>query len=343
MSSRISSLGLIALLATSLSPAFVDAAVVDNFDTYTAGTVASGVTSGVWTGVGNTAVAPAIESNAGNLVMSLSAAAAQSATWRALPTPLADATTATLYMRVRANTNSPDVSFGLSDIVTPTSASDFSQFETQFRMIPGATAGIVDLEARNAGAFQDLVTDIAVGTWYNVWMVINSTTDTWDAYVNTGTADATAGNLVGSGLAWRNGASANSLTTFLSMAGASGNLEGSLDDIHFNAGQVLTNFTPVPPMLGDTDGDGVVEASDFNPIRDNFQKLVALRTEGDLNRDGRVEFLDFREWKTAFLSGGGSLEGIDLSSLSAVPEPTTGTLALLVAATFGAFGRRRTN
>jgi uncharacterized protein (TIGR03382 family) len=125
------------------------------------------------------------------------------------------------------------------------------------------------------------------------------------------------------------------------MAGASGNLEGSLDDIHLSAGQVLTNFTPVPPTAGDTDGDGIVELSDFNPIRDNFQKLVALRTEGDLNRDGRVEFLDFREWKTAFLSGGGSLEGLDLSFLSVVPEPATGTLALLLAAVVGAISRRR--
>lgn len=341
MFSRINMLSMLALAVVGALTAPARAVLLDNFDSYTAGTVASGVTGGVWTGVGNTAVAPAIESNAGNLVMTLSAAAAQSTVWRALPNPIADGATATLYMRVRANTNSPDVSFGLSDIVTPTSASDFSQFETQFRLIPGATAGIVDIEARNAGAFQDLVTDIAVGTWYNVWMVINSTTDTWDAYVNTGTADATAANLVGSGLAWRNGASSNPLTTFLSMAGASGNLEASLDDIHLSPGQVLTNFTPVPPTPGDTDGNGVVELSDFNPIRDNFQKLVALRTEGDLNRDGRVEFLDFREWKTAFLAGGGSLEGLDLSFLSAVPEPATGTLALFVAAVFGAISRRR--
>jgi hypothetical protein len=322
------------------SPLVLQAALVDDFETYSAGTVAGGATGGVWTGVGNTAVAPAIESVAGNLVMSLSAGAGQSTTWRTLPTPLADATTATLYMRVRANTNSPDVSFGLSDVATPTSASDFSQFETQFRLIPGAAAGIVDIEARNADAFQDLVTDITVGTWYNVWMVINSTTDTWDAYVNTGTADATIANQVGSSLAWRNGANSDPLATFLSMSGASGNLEASLDDIHLNLGTVLTNFTPEPPVLGDTDGDGMVELSDFNPIRDNFQKMVDLRSDGDLNRDGKVEFLDFREWKTAFLSGGGSLEGLDLSFL-AVPEPTTLGMLLVCASCLGLFSRRR--
>ena len=63
----------------------------------------------------------------------------------------------------------------------------------------------------------------------------------------------------------------------------------------------------MPLVLGDTDGDGVVEIpDDFNPIRDNFQKSVALRTQGDLNRDGIVEFLDFREWKNEYLAGGGA-------------------------------------
>jgi len=84
---------------------------------------------------------------------------------------------------------------------------------------------------------------------------------------------------------------------------------------------------------GDTDGDGVVELEDdFGPIRDNFRQMVGSRAEGDLVIDGVVDFLDFREWKTAFLGGGGSLAGVDLGFVSSVPEPGTGALTVLAMA-----------
>ncbi len=77
-----------------------------------------------------------------------------------------------------------------------------------------------------------------------------------------------------------------------------------------------------PPVLGDTDGDGIVEFNDdFGPIRDNFRKTVGARGQGDLVPNGRVDFDDFRQWKTAFVGGGGSLAGLDLS-FESVPEPS---------------------
>jgi hypothetical protein len=85
-----------------------------------------------------------------------------------------------------------------------------------------------------------------------------------------------------------------------------------------------------PFILGDVDGDGIGGEfpDDFNPIRDNFQKLVSERTDGDIVRNGKVDFADFRQWKTAFIAGGGALDGIDVSFL-AVPEPSAIALALL--------------
>jgi hypothetical protein len=84
-----------------------------------------------------------------------------------------------------------------------------------------------------------------------------------------------------------------------------------------------------PPVPGDTDGDGVVELSDFDPIRDNFRNIVSSRAEGDLVPNSRVDFDDFREWKTAFVGGGGSLAGVDLSFGANVPEPSAAALALM--------------
>ncbi|HEX2473834.1 MAG TPA: hypothetical protein VHK01_03750, partial [Lacipirellulaceae bacterium] len=80
---------------------------------------------------------------------------------------------------------------------------------------------------------------------------------------------------------------------------------------------------------GDTDGDGVVEFSDFEPIRANFRKTVASRSEGDLVSNGVVDFDDFRQWKTAFVGGGGSLAGDDIGFTAAVPEPSAFVAALV--------------
>lgn len=327
----------IALSVLLCLPAAAHAVLVDDFQTYSVGTVASGVTGGVWGAVGTTTVAPAVESSSGSLVLSLSGTG-QSTAWRTLPTPIADNTTATVFMRVRANTTSPDVSFGLSDVNPIVSAGDFSAYETQFRLLG------TDMEGRNAGTFVDMLPTgtVTTGTWYNVWLVVDTTTDTWDGYVNTGTADATPGDLLASDFAFRNGVSANPLTTLNFMAGGSGNLEASLDDIHFSTGVDLNNYSPIPPLAGDVNQNGVVDLVDFGIIRDHFQLTGQTYGQGNLDFIGRVDFADFRIWKTAFLGGGGSLEGVNLNFLSGVPEPSSFGLAFLAATVWGMAARRRT-
>jgi hypothetical protein len=89
---------------------------------------------------------------------------------------------------------------------------------------------------------------------------------------------------------------------------------------------------------GDVNGDGVVNASDFNVIRDHLFS-AGNRSQGDLTNDGVVDFVDFRAWKTAFEgSGAGSAASFD----SLIPEPATASLALLAASSL-ALGRRRRN
>ena len=74
----------------------------------------------------------------------------------------------------------------------------------------------------------------------------------------------------------------------------------------------------------------------------NFRKTVASRALGDLNSDGKVDFNDFRQWKAAYVGGGGSLAGIDLG-LGAVPEPGTLVPLLIAGVSFiGSRGRRQT-
>jgi hypothetical protein len=99
----------------------------------------------------------------------------------------------------------------------------------------------------------------------------------------------------------------------------------------------LVATTAPPPLAGDTDGDGLVELiDDLNPIRMHYLQSVTMRSQGDLTGDDRVTFADFREWKTAFLMGGGSLADVDVGFLSgSVPEPSTFALAFVLLISLG--------
>jgi hypothetical protein len=98
-----------------------------------------------------------------------------------------------------------------------------------------------------------------------------------------------------------------------------------------------------PPIAGDTDGDGTGGEfpDDFLPIQMNFRKNVTMRTEGDIARNGRVDFDDFHQWKTAFQGAGGSLAGLDLGFFSNAPEPTSVSLVMVAACGIAAHARHR--
>jgi hypothetical protein len=103
-------------------------------------------------------------------------------------------------------------------------------------------------------------------------------------------------------------------------------------NVNRDTGLALAGTIGNPGTPGDVDGNGVVDLVDFDPIRDNFRKMVATRAEGDLTRDGIVNFSDFHEWKGAYLGMGGSLAGVDLGILANIPEPASLALALLAVA-----------
>jgi hypothetical protein len=82
----------------------------------------------------------------------------------------------------------------------------------------------------------------------------------------------------------------------------------------------------VPSLVfreGDADGDGDVDMTDFNAVRDNFQMSVTSHAMGDLNDDGFVDFVDFREWKNNFPFPPGGL-----AANAAIPEPTLWVLLM---------------
>lgn len=96
-------------------------------------------------------------------------------------------------------------------------------------------------------------------------------------------------------------------------------------------GSTYGDVTGVSPVLpGDTNENGIPGEypDDFIPIRDNFRKFIDDRVMGDLVDDGVIDFKDYRQWKDAYVAGGGSLAAIDWGSTQ-IPEPAAGLLAVV--------------
>ena len=66
-----------------------------------------------------------------------------------------------------------------------------------------------------------------------------------------------------------------------------------------------------------------------NQFETTFASRSPCAAQGDLVPNGIVDFDDFRQWKTAFLAGGGSLAGLDLGLFNNIPEPATFVLAFV--------------
>jgi hypothetical protein len=118
----------------------------------------------------------------------------------------------------------------------------------------------------------------------------------------------------------------------------------AIDNVLVVSGVSFDQVIGPPPVFGDVDGDGIGGEfpDDFEPIRANFRKSVSGRTAGDLVGNGIVDFADFDQWKTAFLTAGGSLAKVDFSFLASVPEPTSvGLLFTAIAALAVCTNRKR--
>jgi hypothetical protein len=218
--------------------------VVDNFESYSLGDVRT-VASPPWTAHQDSSLVD-IENVSGNKALSYGFATGARGTSRTLPdlTVLENNEQSTFFFRINSKTADPDHNVGLADKAT-TSGADFGDFEAQLRLrqTSPASATTFSIDARNGGAFSaTLASNLALNTWYNIWMVIDQTSDTYDLYMNTGTGAATAGNkLNASPLAFRNGTTSD-LNAFLALANTAPVDNGvRVDDIVFQTGADLTN------------------------------------------------------------------------------------------------------
>ena len=122
--------------------------------------------------------------------------------------------------------------------------------------------------------------------------------------------------------------------------------DGDLDSLRFDpviAGASTTATWQVDyirlfvPDEGDANFDGFVDSLDFELISDNLFNTVAVGTDGDITRDGVVNYADYRLWRDRIAALPLSVTGQE------VPEPTSAALLLLGVSSLLAMKRNARN
>lgn len=110
----------------------------------------------------------------------------------------------------------------------------------------------------------------------------------------------------------------------------------------FRLGVSYSDVFAAAPVLGDVDGNGVVEIDDFEDIRDNYFATGAGSVFGEAVGaiDGEVNIQDFVVWKREFELAGGSAAGLSLFG-NQVPEPASALILVGCVGLATVLGRRR--
>ncbi|MBB5351215.1 hypothetical protein HNR46_001449 [Haloferula luteola] len=251
----------VAATALALSSLSAHAAwsLIDSFDSYdnssitTIGAAGAGdATSGVWTGVWNgtsNAIITDDSSAADNALEVWGLPAQAAAGWRGAVTNLssayssdftvADSSITTIFFQVMvvSGGSSYDTMIGLTDT---TATLDNNDSWADFAVMPfvSGTSGSVDLKASNSTIVID---NMSEDTWYNVWLVVDTTANTFDMYTSTGTDDGVLG---ASDSAFRNSLGTSSLAAFGLAGGQDGHV--SIDNLYYSTGELTSNPLAVP-------------------------------------------------------------------------------------------------
>ena len=147
-------------------------------------------------------------------------------------TEIPDGSVGTLFFRFYVPDQTHDVSFGLSDLASPTA---FSDFEVQLISVNNNGA----LQVRN-GANSQTGASLSPGTWYSVWCQIENamgtTADRWNLFIKGGNYGAPT--LVKTNISFRGGTTASLKRFFIRSNTAGGNNISPIyfDDIRVDAG-----------------------------------------------------------------------------------------------------------
>ncbi|MBK1792737.1 hypothetical protein JIN82_16355 [Persicirhabdus sediminis] len=144
----------------------------------------------------------------------------------------------TYFFRVRADTDSPNHSFGLSSKKKPI---NFDSLETQILL--HTYEGSLSLFTRDGADLKVAFSDIEQGKWYNIWMVVNMHNKSYDVYLTSDhKGKATMDDMIARDQRFRNGYM--DLLSFQMIATSYGTNEAygaSIDDLYHVPKKFLAN------------------------------------------------------------------------------------------------------
>jgi hypothetical protein len=226
-----------AALALAAQPACAQYTLVDDFESYTVGTYSAGSTAfvgngGPWQSSNGGATGLVSIKNDGDNYLAWGWNAGVRGANRAV-TPIVDGGIGTYYFQISTTDATPDTSYGLSDLTTGARGA-FGDFEVQVALTYSAADGI-RVGARNgATTALSLVTGLSVNTWYDVWVEVNNAANTYNVYFGQTGDPNILGSLIATDFGFRNGAAANDLVTFMTLANNHEDNNANLDNIYYN-------------------------------------------------------------------------------------------------------------
>ncbi|MGC9452473.1 MAG: PEP-CTERM sorting domain-containing protein [Oceanipulchritudo sp.] len=130
----------------------------------------------------------------------------QSGAWRTTGTSIATSSTAaTLFFQIRfENDTVNDRAFAGLSAASEAQLAASTDFDQAAAYAGGITSG-GGFGARDGGTTLS-TGNPAADTWYNIWLVVNNSTETYDVYINSGAVAATAGDLIWDDNEFRTGA-----------------------------------------------------------------------------------------------------------------------------------------
>lgn len=258
----------ICLVLFLLMTFLTQADVVDDFESYDTGNIAD-VASPPWMVLANEAAneAPVIAAETdGNKYLRACGAAI------ALPAAITDGTVATAFYRIYVPAgNNPDCSIGITDTASPTGTwGDLEAYVTA----AGSGPSTYTLRARNSGSNTDIST-INADTWYNIWLVIDASADTYDVYVTTGSDDATGTTPLADNFVFREGLATENLVGFqvFGRSDATTSRAVLVDDLSVTTGVDITIPSGIKPY-----GPSVAQTPDIanSDINVTLQWMAAI-------------------------------------------------------------------
>jgi autotransporter-associated beta strand protein len=258
-------------------PSFTSQFVIDNFQSYAVGDVTA-VASPPWTSHAAALTADIESEVVPNQVLSYGVSTGLGGVSRSLPTDavINAGEVSTVFFRLNPRTDDPDHSFGLAD-VAETGGSNFGNFEVQVAALQGTTpgSGNFNLAVRNGGTITTVAPDLPINNWYNVWLVVDRVTNTFDAYMNTGTGAATVANQIANNFSFRNGPAPGPLSFLMGLSNTAPVDNGvRYDDAYYLHGEALNN-----PLAG------LVPGNSFESQTMTVQGDLLLNTGANLALD----------------------------------------------------------